>query len=124
MAKNRHNGVHTDNPSGKTDYVIAGLLPTGKENAISTKELVQLSGCSSARELQIYIAEERKAGAVICSSTAGGYFLPASHKETAEFCKALENRAKNTFVALQSAKKALNQLPGQEKLLEEVQEDE
>lgn len=93
MQKNKHNGVHTDNQLGKVDYPIASVLPVGKENAIPTQELVKLVGCSSARELQQYIAQERKLGAVICSSTTGGYFLPVNRAEIAEFCKSLENRA-------------------------------
>lgn len=39
---------------------------------------------------------------------------PANHKETAEFCKALENRAKNTFLALRSAKQSLKVPEGQQ----------
>lgn len=43
--KNRNNQVYTEGQqSGKTDYPIASLLKVGKENAISTKELVRLSG--------------------------------------------------------------------------------
>ena len=51
--KNRNNQVYTEGQqSGKTDYPIASLLKAGKENAISTKELVRLSGCKSVRDLQ------------------------------------------------------------------------
>lgn len=113
MKQNRNNQVHIIQ-NGNSEYKIASLLPVGKENAISTQDLVQLTGCSSARELQQYIAAERSRGAVICSSTTGGYFLPANHKETAEFCKALENRAKNTFLALRSAKQSLKVPEGQQ----------
>ena len=100
MKKNKHNQVHTDQ-NGNSEFVIAGLLPLGKENAISTEDLVKLTGCSSARELQQYIAQERKAGALICSSTTGGYFYP-------EFRRSLKSRAENTLVAIESAEKALN----------------
>lgn len=113
MEKNKHNRVHTIQ-NGNSEYKIASLLPVGKENAISTKDLVELAGCSSARELQQYIAAERSRGAVICSSTTGGYFLPANRSETVEFCRSLENRAKNTFLALRSAKKSLEVPEGQE----------
>lgn len=84
MTKSKHNQVHTDNQPGKADYHIASLLPIGKENAISTAELVSITGCTSARELQQYIASERNAGAGICSCSSGGYFLPANHAEMAE----------------------------------------
>lgn len=122
--ENRNNRVHTGDRSGKTEFPIMNLLPVGKENAISTKDLVQLTGCGSARELQQYIATERSRGAVICSSTTGGYFLPANHKEIAEFCKALENRAKNTFLALRSAKQSLKVPEGQQVIESEVREDD
>lgn len=105
--ENRNNRVHTGDQSGKTGFQILDLLPVGKENAISTVDLVRLSGCGSARDLQERIALERTAGAVICSSTTGGYFRPANKMEIAEFCRSLENRATNTLIAIQSAKQAL-----------------
>ena len=108
MKESKHNRTHADQ-NGNSRFAIAGLLPIGKENAVSTEELVQVIGCSSARELQQYIAQERKAGAVICSSTTGGYYLPANRAEIAEFCKSLESRAENTIVAIQSAKRVLEE---------------
>lgn len=56
--ENRNNRVHTGEQSGKTDFLIERLLPVGKENAITTQDLVKLSGCGSARELQQRIAME------------------------------------------------------------------
>ena len=117
MKKNKHNRVHTDQ-NGNSEFVIAGLLPIGKENAVSTNELVNLLGCKSARELQERIALERNAGAVICSSTTGGYYLPANHAEMAEFCKTLENRAFNTLMALKSTKRAMKMPEGQQSITE------
>ena len=38
--QNRNNRVHTEGQSGKTDFLIEGLLPVGKENAVTTQELV------------------------------------------------------------------------------------
>lgn len=111
--KNKHNRVYTDQ-NGNSELVISSLLPVGKENAISTTDLVMYTGCSSARELQQYIARERKAGAVICSSTTGGYYRPANCEEMKEFCRTLENRARNTLIALQSTRKAINEQSGQQ----------
>lgn len=121
MTQSKHNRTHADQ-NGNSEFAIAGLLPIGKKNAISSQVLVELVGCGSVRELQHLIAAERKAGAVICSSTTGGYFLPANHRETAEFCKALENRAKNTFIAIQSARRALEIPEGQQDIETEVDE--
>ena len=123
MTESKHNRTHADQ-NGNSEFAIAGLLPIGKKNAISSQVLVELVGCGSVRELQHLIAAERKAGAVICSSTTGGYFLPANHRETAEFCKALENRAKNTFIAIQSARRALEIPEGQQDIETEVDEHE
>lgn len=120
--KNKHNRAHA-NQNGNSGFTIASLLPIGKENAISTEDLVNLTGCSSARELQQYIAQERKAGAVICSSTTGGYYLPANKMEIAEFRRSLKNRAENTLVAIESAEKALNSSEWQQATEEEVRYD-
>lgn len=116
MTESKHNRTHADQ-NGNSEFVISGLLPIGKKNAIPSQVLVELVGCGSVRELQHLIAAERKAGAVICSSTTGGYFLPANHRETAEFCKALESRAKNTFIAIQSARRALEIPEGQQDMM-------
>ena len=58
MKKNRNSPVHTNEESGKTDFIIEPLLPIGKENAITTQELMRISGCGSSRELRQRIALE------------------------------------------------------------------
>ena len=121
MTESKHNRTHADQ-NGNSEFAIRDLLPIGKKNAIPSQVLVELVGCGSVRELQHLIAAERKAGAVICSSTTGGYFLPANRRETAEFCKALEKRAKNTFIAIQSARRALEIPEGQQDIETEVDE--
>lgn len=63
--ENRNNRVHIGDKSGKTEIPIMSLLPVGKENAISTADLVRLTGCKSAQDLQERIAYERNHGAVI-----------------------------------------------------------
>lgn len=113
--KNKHNRVYADQ-NGNSEFVISSLLPVGKENAISTVDLVACIGCSSARELQQYIARERKAGAVICSSTTGGYYLPANREEMKEFYRTLESRAHNTMIALESTKRALDECKWQQEM--------
>lgn len=113
MTKSKHNQVHTGNQSGKADYQIANLLPVGKENAISTADLVKLSGCSSSRELQQHIAYERNHGAIICSGSGKGYWKPKDRQEIVEFCRTMDARARNTFAATKSAKQALKVPEGQ-----------
>lgn len=42
--ENRNNRVHTGEQSGKTDFLIERLLPVGKENAITTQDLIYNMG--------------------------------------------------------------------------------
>ncbi|CUO05169.1 hypothetical protein EAI89_05530 [Eubacterium sp. am_0171] len=114
MQKNKHNRVHIGNRPGKADYPIASLLPVGKENAISTADLVKLSGCSSSRKLQQHIAYERNHGAIICSGSGNGYWKPKDRQEIVEFCRIMDARARNTFAATRSAKQALKEPEGQQ----------
>lgn len=88
-----------------TDYTK--ILPIGKKNAISSKDLAILLGFDSIRSLQADIAKSRDAGQVILSSSTGGYYLPANDEEIEEFIAVLRARAINTFKALRSAKMAL-----------------
>ena len=109
MQKNRNNPAH-GKKSGKTEFQIESLLPVGKENAVTTTELVKRSGCSSARELQQKIAYERNHGAVICS----GSWKPKNRQEIVEFCRTMDARARNTFAATRSAKRVLKMPEGQQ----------
>ncbi len=84
---------------------IESLLPIGKENAIKSELLVQILHLHNKRELQQLIAKERNEGALILSSSTGGYFTSNDPKEVAEFIRTLESRAKHTFIALRSARK-------------------
>ena len=88
-----------------TDYTK--ILPTGKKNAISSKDLAFIMGFDNTRSLQADIAKSRDAGQVILSSSTGGYYLPANDEEIEEFIAVLRARAINTFKALRSAKMAL-----------------
>ena len=112
--QNRNNRVHTEGQSGKTDFLIEGLLPVGKENAVTTQELVKMTG--SARELQQRIAYEREHGAIICSGSGRGYWRPKDRKEIQEFVHTMNARALNTLKAVKSAKRALKVPEGQQSM--------
>ena len=112
--ENRNNRVHTGEQSGKTEFPIRSLLPVGKENAISTADLVQLTGCKSARDLQERIAYERNHGAVICSGSGRGYWKPKDRQEIQEFVRTMDARALNTLRAAKSARAALKIPAGQQ----------
>lgn len=93
-----------------SDYVVLNFLQTGKENAISALDLCTYLGFNSTRDLQHEIARERNEGAVILSTCqdGGGYFLPENDQEVRRFIRTLENRAKNTYAALKSARSFLS----------------
>lgn len=93
-----------------SDFVVMEVLQEGKENAISARDLCTYLGFDSIRCLQKEIERERKAGAVILSTCqdGGGYFLPETAQEVKQFIRTLENRARNTFAALKSAKRLLS----------------
>lgn len=112
--QNRNNRAHTEGQSGKTDFLIEGLLPIGKENAVTTQELVKMSGCGSARELQQRIAYEREHGAIICSGSGRGYWKPKNRQEIQQFVETMNARALNTLKAARSAKRALRVPEGQQ----------
>ena len=104
--------------------MIHELLGQGQSNAIRTADLVRLTGCKSARDLQEQIAKEREAGHLILSSSrrGGGYYLPApgaaGKAEIEAFVATLRARALNTLRILRDAKRALNDLDGQEHITE------
>lgn len=63
---------------------MAPKLKHGKENAISGSDLAEQLMCGSIKELQKYISQDRKAGAVILFTALGGYFLPDHGKKGCE----------------------------------------
>ncbi|WP_097002695.1 hypothetical protein [Lacrimispora amygdalina] len=118
MKKRQNHPMKAAAATEASNFIVIEALQAGKENAISTHDLCTYLGFESVRELQHEIARERKAGAVILSTCqeGGGYFLPGTDSEVRQFIRTLENRAKNTFVALRSARGFLRQ--------QEVTEDE
>ena len=98
----------------KKDIRIFDLLPVGKENAISTADLLKKSGCRTFRDLQQCIASERAQGAVICSGTGRGYWKPKNRKEIEDFCRTMDARVRHIFVATKSARALLRQMDRQQ----------
>lgn len=112
-----HNSYTDCNTSLNQTQVIFDLLPLGEANAISSKALAQMVGATSVRDLQLRVAAEREAGALILSTCKGGYFRPqdgaAGQAEISRFVATLRNRALNTLRALRAAKAALSRAEGQ-----------
>ena len=97
-------------------FAIFEMLPEGRENAISRRNLMSVLGMSD-RSLRLAIAAERRAGALILSSTAvdgGGYYRPANAEEIARFVSSMERRA-STFAAVSNARKELKRIEQQER---------
>ena len=96
---------------------VQSVLRYGKENAISSNDLVELLGFGEKRNLQKQIERERAAGAVILSdSQGGGYYLSNDPSELQCFIRTMRARAKNTMKAAQSAEIALDAVTGQERM--------
>ena len=102
-----------DDSSKEKCFPIMDILPVGKENAISTADLVKITGCTSPRDLQVRIAFERNAGAIICSGSGSGYWSAKNRQELLEFVHGMDARATNTLAATRSAKRALQITEGQ-----------
>ena len=77
-------------PSGQRS--IADLLGTGRESAITRRELEQLTGLDG-RSVRLLIERERRAGTPILANSTNGYFLPATDDERAECVRSLRHRA-------------------------------
>ncbi len=90
---------------------IITLLPTGEMNAISRRQLRVLTGLSD-RKLRLQIAAERRAGALILSSTeSAGYYQPESREELRRFVNSMRSRAASIYDVLGAAESALELWP-------------
>lgn len=87
---------------------VFDLLPVGAECAISRRALATLTGLSD-RQLRYKISQERKAGALILSTTegGGGYYRAASADELRRYVRSMRNRSKETLAAVRAAEKFL-----------------
>lgn len=107
-------------PAPRPEGRIEKLLPHGAENAISTEQLLHLTGIRHSRALQDIIAAEREHGALILSASKGGYFKPddgdKGQQEIADFIHTLHARAISTLKALSAARKALGVIDGQDEM--------
>lgn len=105
----------TDSRTGQGP--VSKYLRHGEANATSTADLVELVGCATARQLQGLIRLEREAGALILSSTTGGYYLPSEgprgRDEIQRYVDTLRARAISTLRTMQPARVALDVLEGQ-----------
>lgn len=87
---------------------IYDLLPVGAENAISRRELSALTGIED-RQLRRQIAQERRAGALILSSSEsnGGYYRAASRAELQRYVRSMQSRSREILAVIRAAEEAL-----------------
>lgn len=99
---------YTTHERGKASVCIFDILPAGAENAISRRELSALTGLPD-RQLRRQIAKERRAGALILSSSEinGGYFKAASHEELRRYVRSMQSRCKEILAVICAAEEAL-----------------
>lgn len=91
--------------AGKS-ITIFDLLPIGAENAVSRRQLIQITGLED-RKLRRKIEKERRAGALILSSSAdmgGGYFRPANAEELRRWITMMEAHANSIATMLHAVK--------------------
>ena len=88
---------------------IYDLLPVGAENAVSRRELSALTGIED-RQLRRQIAEERRSGLLILSSTAevgGGYFRAANVAELRRWVAMMQSHISAVLAVTRAAQKAI-----------------
>ena len=107
--------------SAKAQVVVPSLRK-GTEDAVSTNELLILTGCSCVRNLRALVAEERAKGAILLTRSTVGYFLPADGEqrceEMARFVSMIRAKPFNTLKAAKPARAALRVLNGQEEIVD------
>ena len=94
---------------------IFELLHVGAENALTLRELVQLTG-EDERSIRRRIQAERKAGKLILSDNQNGYFLPENPADVQRFARSMSRRAAEIAGIARAAEAALADTAGQEQI--------
>ena len=98
LSKSKHNTGGTE----KQD-LIASLLPSGSERAVSLRRLSEMAGLSE-RETRRAIQRERLRGAPICE-LGRGYFLAANEDERRRWVRSMRGRARQILCAARAVEK-------------------
>ena len=107
-----NHSTSNSNTDGDKTLHISDLLHVGAENALTLRELVQLTG-EDERSIRRRIQAERKAGKLILSDCLHGYFLPASEQEARRFIRSMSGRAAEIAAVSRAAEAALADMAGQ-----------
>lgn len=94
--------------TGKDEKSIYDLLPVGAENAVGRRQLSAMTGLPD-RQLRYKISQERKAGALILSTTegGGGYFRPADTQELRRWVAMMTAHTNATLAVIRAAQEAI-----------------
>nr|DAI77083.1 MAG TPA: biotin protein ligase [Caudoviricetes sp.] len=106
-----HSVSHFITYDGKTLQIFE-LLHVGAENALTLRELVQLTG-EDERSIRRRIQAERKAGKLILSDNQNGYFLPENPADVQRFARSMSRRAAEIAGIARAAEGALADMAGQ-----------
>ena len=109
-----HSAIDSITDGGKT-LQISELLHVGAENALTLRELVQLTG-EDERSIRRRIQAERKAGKLILSDNQNGYFLPENPADVQRFARSMSRRAAEIAGIARAAEAALADMAGQEQI--------
>lgn len=107
-----NHSTSNSNTDGDKTLHISDLLHVGAENALTLRELVQLTG-EDERSIRRRIQAERKAGKLILSDCLHGYFLPASEQEARRFIRSMSGRAAEIAAVSRAAEAAPADMAGQ-----------
>ena len=109
-----HSAIDSIMDSRKTLQIFE-LLHVGAENALTLRELVQLTG-EDERSIRRRIQAERKAGKLILSDCLHGYFLPENSSDVQRFARSMSRRAAEIASIARAAEVALADMAGQERI--------
>lgn len=87
-----HQQFTTAPPQGQA-VKISSLLSHGAENGVTLRHLEKLTDLPG-REVRRQIERERRAGALIISDNAHGYFLTDDPAEAQRFARSMQHRAR------------------------------
>ena len=109
----------SESRQGRVERYLREHGHVGQEHALSREELVEALGYQTVRKFRLDVAEERRNGGLILSTTRGrgGYFIPGAdeqgRQELSEFVQSCHNRAVNVFRIAKAARRALDVIDGQ-----------
>lgn len=98
-----------------TDKELLEYIPHGKKNRVSGCELQRVGGYKNIRVFRGAIRRLRKNGEIIAAtkSNGGGYYIPDSREELAEYIREAEKQGASTFAPLKAAREKLREGEGQ-----------